>query len=191
MSEDFTYAINLMHGYNADISNTGINLRDSLFYEVLASFNKNPINIFQVGAIESLDAKFRIGSGWSDIIFGKYIQEHGGKLTIVDINLDHLAHSVLMSTSCKYNIDILCGDAVHHIGEGYDLYYLDGADIPLGNAQTLEQFKKIEHTKSLVMVDDIRTKAVNLVEYLNTKQIEFTTHDVGGGMMTIDMRENG
>ena len=46
-------------------------LRDPVFNRVLDSFDKRPIRVFQVGAIESLDTKYRVGSGWSDMLFGK------------------------------------------------------------------------------------------------------------------------
>jgi hypothetical protein len=163
-------------------------VRDDVLHETLASFTSQPINVFQVGAIESFASHFRLGSGWSDIIFGQYIRQHGGQLTIVDIDLDHLANSAFAAHNLRYNTVLRYGDAVQHIKEGYDIYYLDGADEPLGNMQTLQQFKKIEHTKSVVIVDDIKTKAVHLTEYLNKKNAHFVRHNVGNGMITVDMR---
>ena len=190
-SKRFDYAIALWHGRESDFKLVGNSRpeRDGVFSMVLDKFSPNEINIFQVGAIESLDSKFKIGSGWSDIVFGRYIMRNGGSLTIVDINLDHLAHSVFMANNLGYPVQVEFGDAVNSIKEGYDIYYLDGADEPLGHQQTLEQFQKIEHTKSLVIVDDVQTKALSLKNYLKEKQIEFELHEVGnGGMMTVDMR---
>jgi hypothetical protein len=183
MPENFDFALNVLQEH--DNSST---VRDRIFHEVLESFGGQPVNIFQVGAIESFALRFRVGSGWSDVTFGKYIREHGGSLDIVDIDLDHIANSALAAHTMKYSAELKYGDAIHHIKEGYDIYYLDGADVPLGNAQTLEQFKKIENTKSVVLVDDITTKAVHLIEYLKEKRISFVTHDVGNGMITIDLR---
>ena len=49
--------------------------RDEVFREVL-DYHKHTINIFQIGAIETLDnVLFKIGSGWSDITFGKHIKK--------------------------------------------------------------------------------------------------------------------
>ena len=189
MSAEFDYAVSLLQENEEAWLIDDDTIRDGVFHGVLASFDKRPVNVFQVGAIESFAAQFRIGSGWSDIMFGKYIREHGGTLTVVDIDLDHLANTALAAARLGYPLKISYGNAIHHIKEGYDIYYLDGADVPLGNAQTLEQFKKIENTKSVVLVDDIETKAVLLIEYLNEKHIDFVTHDVvGSGMITVDMR---
>ena len=187
--QDFSYAVALMSGQDHTFTVNGPDVRDGLFKDILSTFD-GPINVFQVGAIESLDGKFRVGSGWSDIIFGEYILENGGHITVADINLDHLAHSFLIASNQGYPIKIKYGDAIGHIQEGYDIYYLDGADEPLGHQQTLEQFQKIEHTKSLVIVDDVKTKALFLKDYLEEKGVDFELHDTGNdGMMVIDMRE--
>ena len=128
--------------------------------------------------------------------------EHGGTLTVVDIDLDHLANSHLAASNLGYPLRFVLGDAINYINdatlgpEGYDIYYLDGADENQdtkigGNQQTLEQFKKIENTKSVVIVDDIEIKAVHLIEYLFKRNVPFNTHNVGnGGMITVDMRDS-
>lgn len=187
---DFNYAFAILQNQDQgyDLSNTNIIVRDSVFEYVLSLFNENPIKIFQVGAIESLDSIFRVGSGWSDIIFGKYINKFGGAIDIVDVNLDHLAHSGLMGAGLGYKIKICLGDAIDYICDGYDIYYLDGAEGDVGNRQTFQQFKKIEDTKSVVLVDDIRSKAISLIDHLQKKNIAFETYNVANGMIVIDMR---
>ncbi len=193
MDNNFDYAVSVLTEQDERFT-VPTEVRDAIFYDVLSSFNNKPVKIFQVGAIESFASRFRVGSGWSDIIFGKYIREHGGTLTVADIDLDHLANSALAAARLGYLLKISYGDAIDHIEEGYDIYYLDGADETQdtrigGNQQTLEQFKKIENTKSVVIVDDIETKAVHLVEYLFKHTIPFVTHKVGNnGMITVDMR---
>lgn len=168
---------------------TDVKIRDSTIEYVLNLFDQQPVKIFQVGAIESLQTQFRSGSGWSDTIFGAYIRHFGGELTIADIDLDHLANSYMASNYLGYEIRIKLGNAINSISDEYDIYYLDGADGDLGDKQTLEQFKKIEHTSSVVLVDDIKSKAVSLSKYLDSKNISFETHDVGNdGMIIVDMR---
>ena len=81
--QDFSYAVALMSGQDHTFTVNGPNVRDGLFKDILSTFD-GPINVFQVGAIESLDGKFRVGSGWSDIIFGEYIQ-----WTIISIYISH------------------------------------------------------------------------------------------------------
>jgi|TARA_R110000824_G_scaffold126068_1_gene285429 hypothetical protein len=190
--EDFSFAMAILQGI--DISTkiqSPTKLRDPVLKHVLSLFDEKPVDIFQVGAIESLDSKFRIGSGWSDTVFGPHVKKFGGSLVIVDVNLDHLANSYMIADAAGYPVDLKLGDAIDHISEGCNIYYLDGADGHLGDIQTLEQFKKIEHTSSVVLIDDIQTKAVSLVSYLRSKKIKYDIHDVGnGGMITVDIRKD-
>jgi len=187
---NFDFAIAVLSGKKEIKLNTTVKLRDPVIKYVLDLFDRRPVKIFQVGAIESLQTQFRWGSGWSDTIFGIYIKDFGGSLTIADIDLDHLTNSSFMGERLGYNINLELGDAMASISDDYDIYYLDGADGDLGDKQTLEQFKKIESAKSVVLIDDIKSKAVSLTKYLNSKDIKFETHCVGnGGMITIDMRQ--
>ena len=188
---DFSFAVSLISGQKEIQLNTGVKLRDPVIRYVLGLFNNLPVKIFQVGGIESLQTQFRSGSGWSDTIFGAYVKEFGGSLTVADIDLDHLANSSFMSERLGYDIELKLGDAIDSISKNYDIYYLDGADGDLGDSQTLEQFKKIEDTKCVVLIDDIQTKAVSVVKYLKSKNINFETHHGfgNGGMITIDMRQ--
>ena len=187
---DFGCAAAMLRGETEIELHTNVKLRDPVIRYVLKLFDNKPVKIFQVGAIESLQTQFRWGSGWSDTIFGAYVKELGGVLTVVDIDLDHLANSSFMAERLGYDIHLKLGDAIQSISDDYDIYYLDGADGDLGDQQTLEQFKKIEHTNSIVLVDDIQSKAVSLSKYLKHKDIHFDIHDVGnGGMITIDMRQ--
>ena len=114
-------------------------MRDPVFRKVLDEANGRPLNIFQVGAIETLEGlAWRMGSGWSDIIWGEYIKQYGGSLTIVDINMNHLGHSLLAAQKLGYEVDLIYGDATDHIeSRDYDIYYLDGSNDP---KETLEQY---------------------------------------------------
>lgn len=156
----FNFASTMLSGAQKNtVGNDPKTIRDSLFKNVLSSFGGSPVNIFQVGAIESFEDKFRTGSGWSDIIWGEYIRDNGGSLRIVDVDLDHLANSALAASMLNYEVSITYGDAIKVIEEGYDIYYLDGSNDP---DETLEQFKKIMHTESVVMVDDYSIKGTTL-----------------------------
>jgi hypothetical protein len=195
MPVDKSYALLLMSGFDyKDLSpwvDVGTIPRDELFKEVLESFDGKPLKIFQIGAIESLSSEYRIGSGWSEMFWGDYINTYGGELTIVDINIDHIAHSNFLANNLKYPVFLHIQDAIDVIDEGYDLYYLDGADIsqtPDAHEQTLNQFKKIENTRSVVLVDDAPTKAELLRAYLEDNNIEYTYHNNANGMLLIDMR---
>ena len=91
---DFSFALALLGGQTEIKLQTDVKLRDPVIRYVLDLFDGAPVKIFQVGGIESLQTQFRWGSGWSDTIFGAYIKEKGGSLTIADVDLDHLANKV-------------------------------------------------------------------------------------------------
>lgn len=185
--KDFSYASDIMNKkFSGDAGASSP--RDRIFRNVLGLFNQEPLTIFQVGAVETFESKFRWGSGWSDMIFGEYISNYGGMLKIVDINLDHLAHSFLLAEARGYEIRTGLGDALDLIIPGFDIYYLDGADEPTGNQETLDQFKKIEDTECVVIVDDVKTKGQMIMPYVEEKGYKTEYHPVANGMLTIDIR---
>jgi hypothetical protein len=181
-SPEFLFAYNILFtGAKNDLKD--IPTRDYIFHEVLKRFYPNPVKIFQVGAIETFKAAWRVGSGWSDLIFGEYIKTHGGKLVVSDIDIDHLANSILAAQTLKYPITISCGDAIRSITEeDYDIYYLDGSNDP---QETLDQFNKIKHKKCIVIVDDFSIKGTLLMQF---GQYGFKVHDVANGVGVLDLR---
>jgi hypothetical protein len=137
--------------------------RDEIFYNILKSFNEQPVKIFQVGCIETFNINWRVGSGWSDLIFGDYIKKHGGKLSLCDINLDNIAHSCLAAQKWGYSIETFYGDAMNFIEEDvYDIYYLDGSNDP---QETLDQFLKVKHNEAVFIVDDFKIKGTLLRDF--------------------------
>lgn len=194
---DFGYVATVINGrdpkdlsiFNPVFANKA---RDPLFKEVLDSFVPNPVTVFQIGATETLKIAYRIGSGWSELFWGEYVNMYGGSITVADINMDHIAHSSFLASNLKYPVQYLFGDGGELIKEGYDIYYLDGADIsqvPDAHIQTLNQFKAIEHTDSVVLVDDAPTKAEELIKYLEEKGIAYRRYEFGNGMLKIDLRK--
>ena len=194
---DFGYVATVINGrdpkdlsiFNPVFANKA---RDPLFKEVLDSFAPNPVTVFQIGATETLKIAYRIGSGWSELFWGEYVNMYGGSITVADINMDHIAHSSFLASNLKYPVQYLFGDGGELIKEGYDIYYLDGADIsqvPDAHIQTLNQFKAIEHTDSVVLVDDAPTKAEELIKYLEEKGIAYRRYEFGNGMLKIDLRK--
>ena len=179
---DFSVAYDILY-LGAKNEFEGIKTRDYIFNWTLNEFCPNPVKIFQVGAIETFKMHWRIGSGWSDLIFGEYIKKYGGNLTIADINLDHLSHSAMASTSLKYPITMHYGDALNSISqEDHDIYYLDGSNDP---QETLDQFNKIKHKRCIVLVDDFSIKGTLLTE----AGYNFEVRDVANGVGILDLRE--
>lgn len=173
---------------NSRVKNELVNTptRDYIFHNVLSIFDDQPVSVFQVGGIETFDVKWRLGSGWSDTIFGQYIKTHGGKLTVVDINLNNLAHSSYAASKIGYEIEDIYGDAIDHIKPGYDIYYLDGSDDP---QETFDQFKKIEDQNCIVLSDDFKIKGTFMKDYLDLNNIEYTVHQVANDVAMINLRK--
>ena len=152
--------------------------RDPIFKSILDHYNQNPIRIFQIGAIETLDNYlFRIGSGWSDIIFGKYIKTHGGNFSIADISFDHLANSNLIARHIGHNVNLFYGDGIKYINDTYDVYYLDGSNDP---KETLAQFNKVISFNKIchIIVDDFSIKGT----MIDIPQFPFTIHKIEKGL---------
>lgn len=183
--EEHNFAYEILNG---NIKNELVDAptRDYIFHDVLSIFNEEPVSIFQIGGIESFDIRWRLGSGWSDTIFGEYIKKHGGKLTVVDISLNSLAHSVYAANKLGYEIDGVYGDAIDHIKPGYDIYYLDGSDDP---QEAFDQFKKIEDQKCIILSDDFKIKGTFLKDYLNLNGIDYSVHEVANDVAVINLRE--
>ena len=156
-------------------------LRDRVFEIVLGLFDKKPIKIFQVGAIESFEPRFRIGSGWCDLFFGEYIKEYGGELIICDIDEDHLDNSRVVSELFQYDVTLVLGPAEENVPEDVDLAYLDGSQDP---RETLKQFEQIDLSRTVVLVDDFRDKG-----YLVKNLHNFTVFKVANDMGLLDKRE--
>jgi hypothetical protein len=134
--------------------------RDYIFNTILDSFMEKPVKVFQVGCIETFDVRWRVGSGWSDLIFGEYIKEHGGSLTLCDISLDNVAKSFFAAKSLGYEANFVIGDAIRHIGnDDYDIYYLDGGNDP---KETFDQYMAIKDKKAVIIVDDFNIKGTLL-----------------------------
>ena len=152
--------------------------RDEVFREVL-DYHKHTINIFQIGAIETLDnVLFKIGSGWSDITFGKHIKKYGGSLTVCDISLDHLANSKIMSDFIGYDCTLNYGDGLQYIEDRYDIYYLDGSNDPF---ETEAQFNKVigfGRKDIHILVDDFIIKGATL----DLEKYPFKVYDIEKGL---------
>ena len=173
-------AVDYIVDENGDIFTT----RDPIFKGILKNLEPAPIKVFQVGAIETFEGlRWRCFSGWSDMLWGEYIREHGGGLTVVDININHLAHSTLAAAQLGYEINAIYGDAADHItAQDYDIYYLDGSNDP---HETLDQYNKIKHTSSIIIIDDYSIKGT-LVDKIKPQNT--VVYDIFSGIAVIDLR---
>ena len=180
---DFAFAHQVLFD-GAENTIPGYLTRDDLFRSVLSRFQSKPIKILQVGAIETFHINFRINSGWSDLIFGEYIKTHGGELTVMDVDLDHLANSALAANTLGYDVNIFHGNATVNMDDTYDLYYLDGSPHP---EETLEQFNQIKHTDSIVILDDYTVKGRAVTQDVSPVNIE--VHHIANQLAVIDLRK--
>jgi len=180
--EEYKFAAKLFEGTLLN-EVRGLETRDPIFLECLSKFNNQPVKIFQVGAIETFNSNWRIGSGWSDLIFGQYIKENGGSLTVVDIDLDHLAHSHYAATMMQYEINLIHDDAGNCMPDDCDIYYLDGSNDP---KETLDQYLDIKDLNAIIIVDDFKIKGTLLKNYLEENKIEYSFFDVANEVIVIE-----
>lgn len=181
---NFANAVLLKKSITVPSTRTGLFAKRELVFEnILSFFNKRPIDIFQIGAIETFNWRWYCGSGWSDLFWGAYIKKYGGSITIIDINLDHIANSKFAASCMDYEITCVLGDAENEIAKkNYDLYYLDGSN---SSEETANQFKKITATTCTVLVDDYDIKGNGLHDYGFIRDGSFS------GGMGILRKENG
>tara|TARA_B100001123_G_C15341726_1_gene1035260 strand:- start:804 stop:1364 length:561 start_codon:yes stop_codon:yes gene_type:complete len=184
--EEFDFAHEVLFLGKSNSLPSNIPSRDKVFHAVLESFDSSPVSVFQVGAIETYNVQWRIGSGWSDLVWGDYINEFGGKLTVVDINLDNIAKSELASQKKGYPLETIYGDAIDHIEDGYNIYYLDGGNDP---KETLDQFNKIKHTESVVLIDDYSIKGTLVDNQSVSEDYTVEIHQVANDVGVIDLRK--
>lgn len=175
---------------NLDQSLTTINLlnnkkvvapRDWVFQEALNLFGGKPVNILQVGAIETFNSNHLIGSGWSDRFFGPYVKEFGGHYRIIDIDLDHLANSLMLSEILGYKVELNLDSGEAGVQPGFDLYYLDGSNDP---QEMLVEVDNIRKHPCVILCDDWDIKGT-LVRPL----FDWKIFSVANGMAMIDLRK--
>lgn len=161
--------------------------RDNIFKNILHSFDRKSISIFQVGAIEVLSGAFRYGSGWSDVFWATYIQKYGGSLIICDIDVHNLYNSRQVLDHIFIEKTFLHCDAYQHLSEltnwfplqkalldealldskkvsCFDLVYLDGSNHP---EETKKQFDMIDLSNTIVLVDDMEIKGTLIKDEYN------------------------
>lgn len=154
--------------------------RDYVFKHALSLFDGQPIKICQVGAVETFDPSFLVGSGWSDRIFGSYVTKHGGAFRIVDVDLDHLANSWLLSEFLGYKVELNLNTGQNGVQPGFDLYYLDGSVDP---QEMLAEVDNIRKSPCVILCDDWSIKGTLVKPLFN-----WTIFDVANGMAMVDLR---
>jgi len=175
--------MNLQQSLNA-VNLLGIqglgSLRDPVFYEVLGLFGDKPVKIFQVGAVETFNPSHLVGSGWSDRHFGPHVKRHGGMYSVLDIDLDHLANSLLLSRMLNYDVHVVLGDGKVQVQPGYDLYYLDGSNDP---DEMLAEVESIRNHPCVILCDDWHIKGTLVKSLLPWREFP-----VANGMALADLR---
>ena len=180
--EEYKFAAAVFDGTTAN-EVRGLETRDPVFLWCLDKFDSRPVKIFQVGAIETFNSNWRIGSGWSDLIFGQYIKENGGSLTVADIDLDHLANSHYAAAMMKYEVNLIHDDAGKCMPDDCDIYYLDGSNDP---KETFDQYLDIKDLNAIVIVDDFKIKGTLLKNHLEENNIGYLLFNVANEVAVIE-----
>lgn len=161
-------------------SGNASSLRDPVFRHVLSLFGDGPVNICQVGAIETFEQAFLFGSGWADRVFGAHVRKHGGRYQIIDVDLDHLANSLLVADLLGHKVEIRLDRGESAVAPGFDLYYLDGSNDP---SEMLAEVNNIRHHPCVILCDDWSVKG-GAVRSL----FDWTVLGVANGMAFVDLR---
>lgn len=136
--------------------------RRPAFDIALSSLKDEPANILVIGAERAEVPESIFGDGFFSLYAAMYVEKHGGKLTIVDI--DPLAMQRCMAIMSdfvgKIDLNILSGDGINWIDNcNWDLIYLDGDDDP---NSMYEQFKKVDRTTTAILADDWHGKGLRI-----------------------------
>ena len=135
--------------------------RRAFFDQLFSHFAPNPINVYQVGAVEQISLAWRLWSGWSDVHFGHYIKEHGGELRVIDIDEEHLRNSAFLADLFGYGDKLT--PRLGRGGQGLipkaDIVYLDGSNEP---DETWLQLQHTWYEYSIVVVDDWDIKGASI-----------------------------
>jgi predicted O-methyltransferase YrrM len=121
----------------------------------LDKLNKKPAKILEIGTSRSLNGK--AGDGWSTLFWCEYVAQYGGELNVCDVDQAAINVSKLLTENyhSSINVNFFCEDGIKYIDNTYDLIFLDGSDCPY---QMLEQFEKIDRTKTIILCDDFHVK---------------------------------
>lgn len=126
-------------------------------------FRGQPVNILDIGATRFSHPSNISGDGGSSIYWADYIAEHGGHLTIVDIDPIALQRNqeILSDFIGKIKVSFVCNDGVLFLrkNNNFDFIYLDGGDSP---DEAYEEFRAVNLTKSKILCDDFNSKGIRL-----------------------------
>ena len=150
--------------------------RGPVFEKVVETFS-GPMDFLEIGTIRSLDPGAWAGDGWSTFWWCDYIKENGGKLVVVDINPSAVEACKVAAADFigDINIEFHADDGAKFISSDYDFIYLDGSDCP---DEMLQQFNKIDRTKTSILCDDFSQKGFHLLEKdTDTKEEIFSNKD--------------
>ena len=141
--------------------------RDPIFKEVLSLFNKQPIDILEIGTMRSIDE--RSSGGASTFFWAEYIKNYGGELHICDTSQDALNFSYNALKGffdyAMFYKDTGLNFIRNFSPKKWDLVLLDGSDDP---KEMLEEFKAVN--AKAILCDDFYTKGAYLREkYPNFK----------------------
>tara|TARA_R110000824_G_scaffold255324_1_gene444301 strand:- start:16081 stop:17016 length:936 start_codon:yes stop_codon:yes gene_type:complete len=133
--------------------------RDFVFRLCLEEFRdkSSPVKILEIGTSRTPTMEGKKGDGWSSMFWCDYLQKNGGQLIVCDVDKEAIETSKKITKCLRndINVDFLCQDGSELIDSSFDLIFLDGSDCPI---QMLQQFEKIDRTKTKILCDDFHVK---------------------------------
>jgi predicted O-methyltransferase YrrM len=130
-----------------------------------------PLDIVEIGSIRSAVNRYRADDGWSTLTFAEHVEDHGGTLTSIDLNID-AARTVLARHGLLdlvllvrgLSIDVLAGMVAAGDGPGVDVVYLDSDNDANLVLHEYLLASRLVRTPGLIMVDDVDLGSATVVK---------------------------
>lgn len=146
-------------------------------YQLLDSLNQPTLNIVETGCTRDTSPTGMMSDGWSSFYFAKWIHEHNGSLTTIDIDPINLGYCQIFLKRFRLlsdKVSFIEQDSVQAIKElkqPVDVFYLDSCD---GLDHGLAEFQAaLVHRPKMIIMDDFTSKAAKAVEFATQEKISF------------------
>jgi len=174
--ENLATILNGLNSFIFTITPPGITL-----YKLLDAVYKNqPLHIVETGCVRDVNPTSLITDGWSSFYLAKWVANHSGKFTTIELDATNLAHGKLFLErfGLAKDVQFINGESVEEISkltDKVDVFYLDSCD---GVEHGLAEFQAaLKHDPVLIIMDDFISKAAKAVEFANQQGIPFKQID--------------
>lgn len=152
------------------------------------------LNILETGTIRNTGEEYRVGDGWSTVAFAKDIEQNGGALVSIDLDVRH-AEKVLGDEDLLRYVDLVTGYSIEVMGllltrkPKFEVILLDSDNDAQLILHELMLARTMALPGALLLIDDIAMpgtsggadKGTRAIPYLKSLGIEHEIHPRDGG----------